>query len=166
MTTAAELEIKKATIDDANILLDFIKQLAIYEKMLDEVSATEDLVKENIFGESSNVEALIGYYKNNPVCIAIYFFNYSTFKGKPGLYLEDLFVLPEMRGKGFGKKMLSHLASIAEAKGCARFEWAVLDWNEPAIKFYESIGAELMKEWIITRLDEDGIRRLSALNDH
>ena len=166
MSDTSELDIRKATIDDSNILLDFIKKLAIYEKMLDEVTATEELIRENIFGEHSNAKALIGYYENKPVCFAIYFYNYSTFKGKPGLYLEDLFVLPEMRNKGFGKKMLSHLASIAEAEGCARFEWAVLDWNEPAIKFYESIGARLMKDWIINRLDETGIKNLSKIYDN
>lgn len=166
MKSDFELTIKKAEIDDSNILFDFIKQLAIYENLLDDVTATEELIRETIFGEDSNVEALLGYYENKPVCFAIYFYNYSTFKAKPGLYLEDLFVLPDMRGKGFGKRMLSHLASVAESKDCARFEWTVLDWNEPAIKFYESLGAKLMKEWIINRVDKEGISKLSKLYDN
>ncbi len=165
MKESSELEIRQATIEDSKLLLDFITQLAIYEKMQDDVTANEELIRQSVFGEDSNVEAVIGYYNDQPVCFALYFYNYSTFKGKRGLYLEDLFVIPEMRGKGLGKKMLIHLAGIAKSKGCGRFEWSVLDWNEPAIKFYESLGAKLMNEWIITRLDEDGITQLADLRD-
>lgn len=163
MNPETELIIKKATINDANILLEFINHLAAFEKLSHEVTATEELIRSTIFGKDSHVEALIGYFEERPVCFAVYFYNYSTFKTKPGLYLEDLFVLPEMRGKGFGKKMLIHLAITARQKGCARFEWSVLNWNKEAIKFYESIGATLMKEWIINRLDEEGIARLADM---
>ncbi|MGD8779461.1 MAG: GNAT family N-acetyltransferase [Ignavibacteria bacterium] len=158
---ADSLLIRKAEKKDSEIILYFINQLAKYEKLEHEVEATEELIEKNIFGEGSNVEALICYRDDKPVAFAVYFYNFSTFLAKPGLYLEDIFVLPEMRGKGIGKKMLTHIAKIAVEKGCGRFEWAVLDWNEPAINFYKSIGAVPMDEWTIFRLTGEPLLRLA-----
>jgi GNAT superfamily N-acetyltransferase len=149
---AEDLVIKEATIDDTEIILSFIQKLAEYEKLTDECIATVDDLKRTLFSEDRYANVLIGYYKERAVCFALYFFNYSTFLAKPGIYLEDLFVLTEERGKGFGKKMLKHLAKIAVEKGCGRVEWAVLDWNEPAINFYTSLGAKPMNEWTTFRL--------------
>lgn len=157
----SELKIIKAEKKDAGLLLNFIKQLAEYEKMLDEVTATEELLEKTVFGPDSKTEAVIGYYNDKPVGFAIYFYNFSTFVGKPGLYLEDLFVIPEMRGKGFGKTLLKHLAQIAVEKDCGRFEWSVLDWNEPAIKFYKSLGAVPMDEWTVYRLTGEPLKKLA-----
>jgi len=155
-----EIEIKIAVKNDAPIILEFIKKLAEYEKLTHEVTATVDSLEKSIF-ENHEAEAIIAYDKNEPVGFAIYFHNFSTFLGKKGLYLEDLFVIPEHRGRGIGKKMLRYLSRIALERDCGRFEWSVLDWNEPALKFYESIGAELKKEWIITRLSGKALRELS-----
>ncbi|MFC2084481.1 GNAT family N-acetyltransferase [Bacteroidota bacterium] len=160
MTNTEKLNIKKATKSDAEIILKFIKKLAAYEKLSQDVTATKDILIETLFGKDSNAECLIGYYNSRPVCFALYFYNFSTFKGKRGLYLEDLFVIPEERGKGFGKQMLIHLAQIAKSKKCGRFEWSVLDWNEPAINFYKKIGAIPLDGWTLYRLDEEGINNL------
>ena len=152
-----EFIIKEASENDAHIILNFIRHLADYEKLTHEVTATEDELKNNLLNKDSNANAIIGYYNNAPIAFAVYFNNFSTFLGKKGLYLEDLYVLPEYRGHGYGKKMLKFLARIAIATGCGRFEWAVLDWNKPAIDFYKSIGAELKKEWLITRLSGESL---------
>lgn len=154
-------EIKSAEIKDTGVILEFIKKLAEYEKLLHEVTASEDDLKKTLFSDTSNAEAIIGYLDNKPVALAIFFHNYSTFLGKKGLYLEDLFVLPEYRNNGIGKKMLKYLAKLALERDCGRFEWSVLDWNEPAIKFYESIGAEFKKEWLITRVSGDSLKELA-----
>jgi GNAT superfamily N-acetyltransferase len=156
-----DFKILEATENDIPVILDFIKKLAEYENLSHEVTASETLLKKSIFGKNSNINALIGYYKNTPVGFALFFYNFSTFLGKKGIYLEDLFVLPEMRGKGFGKAFLKHIAGIAVKEDCGRFEWAVLDWNEPSRKFYESLGAKPMTEWIIHRLTGDELKRLS-----
>ena len=153
--------IKKASIEDSKLIIDFIKKLAEYEELSHEVIATEEDIAKTIFTENSGVEAIIGYIKSIPVAFAIFHHNYSTFLGKKGLYLEDLFVLPEHRNSGIGKKMLKYLANIAVERDCGRFEWSVLDWNEPAIKFYENLGAELKKEWITTRLSGDALVNLA-----
>ena len=158
-----KLIIKKAAIDETDIIYNFIKMLADYEKLSDEFTATPEQLKKTIFGPNSNVGTIIGYYENKPVAFALYFFNYSTFKGKRGLFLEDLFVLPEMRGKGFGKDMLKHLAATALENDCARFEWSVLDWNKPAIDFYLNLGAVKMDDWTVYRLNENEIKHLAAL---
>lgn len=149
------LIIKKAEEKDTSIILDFILKLAEYEKLKDTVVATEELLREHIFGKNAVAECVIGYYNNIPVAFALYFRNFSTFVGKPGLYLEDLFVLPEYRGNGFGKKMLIYLIKLAKERGYGRFEWSVLDWNEPAKEFYTKLGAKLMSEWQIFRITED-----------
>lgn len=147
-----KFKIKFAKTEDAPVILSFIKKLAEYEKLSGEVSAEIKDIENSLFSENSNAEVIIGYLKKQPVAFAIFFHNYSTFLGKKGLYLEDLFVVPEFRGNGFGKLMLKFLAKLAVERNCGRFEWSVLDWNTSAIEFYKSIGAQLKKEWILNRL--------------
>lgn len=147
-----KFKIKFAKTEDAPVILSFIKKLAEYEKLSGEVSAEIKDIENSLFSENSNAEVIIGYLKKQPVAFAIFFHNYSTFLGKKGLYLEDLFVVPEFRGNGFGKLMLKFLAKLAVERNCGRLEWSVLDWNTPAIEFYKSIGAQLKKEWILNRL--------------
>lgn len=142
--------IRFAEEEDTALILSFIKGLAEYEKLSHEVVATEDILRESLFKQKA-AEVIIGEYNGEPVGFALFFHNYSTFLGQLGLYLEDLFIVPEMRGKGFGKTMLSFLAKIAVDRNCGRFEWWCLDWNEPSIKFYKSIGAVPMEEWITFR---------------
>jgi GNAT superfamily N-acetyltransferase len=146
------LSIKKATVADAALILKFIKELAHYEKAENEVLATEADIKSSLFGQNTTTNAVICSIDNKPIGFAVYFFNYSTWLGKNGLYLEDLYVSPAHRNVGAGKALLKHLANIALAKNCGRFEWSVLDWNEPAIKFYQSLGAEPQNEWVSYRL--------------
>jgi len=142
------IEIREAVENDSAQILTFIKELASYEKAIDEVVAEEKDIRESVFGSNSSVNALICTLDENPIGFAVYFYNYSTWQGKKGLYLEDLYVSPEHRGVGAGKELLKHLAKIAVSQGCGRFEWSVLDWNEPAIKFYDSIGAKPKTEWV------------------
>ena len=144
-------EFRFAKVQDTGIILDFIKRLADYEKMTNDVVATEALLKEWIF-EKKKAEVLFAVEDNKEVGIALYFYNFSTFLGRAGIYLEDLFVLPEYRGKGHGKALLKKLAAIAVERGCGRLEWSCLDWNQPSIDFYLSMGAEPMKEWTVYRL--------------
>lgn len=144
--------IRNVTIDDVPDILRFIRELAIYEKAEHEVLATEASIAESIFGDGSTVHGLICEQAGEPIGFAIYFFNYSTWLAKNGLFLEDLYVTPAARGTGAGKALLRSLAQIAVAKGCGRFEWNVLDWNEPAIQFYESLGARPQSEWVGYRL--------------
>lgn len=144
--------IRSATPADVPLILVFIRDLAIYEKLLHEVVATEDTLRRTLFGDQPGAQVVIAEVGGRPAGFALYFYNYSTFLSKPGLYLEDLFVKPEFRGVGTGKALLLHLAKIANTRGCGRMEWSVLDWNEPAIRFYESLGAQRMKEWQICRL--------------
>ncbi|BBB29538.1 GNAT family N-acetyltransferase [Neptunomonas japonica] len=146
------LSIRNATLDDAGVILQFVKELAAYEKAEHQVLATETSIRESIFSQDSATKALICETNNKPVGLAVYFLNYSTWLAKHGLYLEDLYVTPAARGTGAGKALLKHLAQIAVRKNCGRFEWSVLDWNEPAIKFYESLGAQPQNEWIGYRL--------------
>lgn len=164
MTIASKIDdfsIRKADKGDVTLVLDFIKKLAEYERLSHEVVATEKELERYLFGEEKVAEVVIGYHKENPVGFALYFYNFSTFLGKPGIYLEDLFVLEEQRGKGFGKALLAYLAKLAVEKDCGRLEWAVLDWNEPAIEFYKSLGARLMNEWIVNRVAGDTLLKLS-----
>jgi len=142
------IKIRNAVENDSAQILTFIKGLASYEKAIDDVVAGEKDIRESIFGLNSNVKALICSMDEKPIGFAVYFYNYSTWQGKKGLYLEDLYVLPEHRGIGAGTELLKHLAKIAVSQGCGRFEWSVLDWNEPAINFYDSIGAKQKKEWV------------------
>ena len=154
--------IRKAEKEDVSIVLDFIKKLAEYEKLSHEVVATEKNLDKYLFGEEKVAEVVIGYYQEKPVAFALYIYNFSTFLAKPGIYLEDLFVLEEYRGKGFGKVLLTYLAKIATEKNCGRLEWAVLDWNEPSIEFYKSLGARFMNEWIINRMTGEALVGLAA----
>ena len=146
------IEIRGAEIEDAPLILKFIKELAIYEKAEGKVEATVESIRESIFGSDSIARAIICLIDDEPAGFAVYFFNYSTWLGKNGLYLEDLFISPQHRNSGAGKAVLKYLAQTAVSKGCGRFEWSVLDWNEPAIDFYQSIGAKPQNEWIIYRL--------------
>lgn len=143
-----QLIIRDASIEDSAIIHKFVIELARYEKAEHEVIADIADIEHSIFGEHSTVKALICEYKNQPIGFAVYFYNYSTWLGKNGLYLEDLYVSPEHRGIGAGKKLLQHLARIAVDNDCGRFEWSVLDWNTPAIEFYDSIGAKPKTEWL------------------
>lgn len=145
------LAIRAAEADDAALILRFIRELAIYERAEDQVVATEDDIRESLF-RAGSARALICSVDGEPAGFAVYFFNYSTWQGRKGLYLEDLYVTPAHRKAGAGKALLQHLARIAVAEGCGRFEWSVLDWNEPALEFYRSIGAWPMEEWVKHRL--------------
>ena len=156
-----DFEIRSAHLDDAPIILELIRDLATYERAPNEVTATEEQLVDVLFGERPAAEVLLAFEKKSPVGFAIFFHNFSTWLGRPGLYLEDLFVKPEKRGKGYGRALLVDLARIARDRGCGRMEWAVLDWNEPAIKFYRALGATPMDEWTVFRLTRDGIARLA-----
>ena len=147
-----KLEIKFATEQDVSLILSFIKELAEYEKLSHEVEATEEILKETLFGEKSHAEVIIAYTDDKPVAFALFFHNFSTFLGRPGIYLEDLFVKPEARNKGIGKKILQYLAQLAKLRNCGRLEWWVLDWNETAISFYKKLGAIPMDEWTVFRV--------------
>lgn len=155
-------KIRKATEQDIPTIFDLIKKLAVYEKLENEVVTSEEELKKNVF-DNGFAKVLIGEEDGNPVGFALYFYNFSTFVGKPGIYLEDLFVEPDRRGKGYGKKLLIELAKIAETENCGRFEWSVLDWNTPSIEFYKSLGATPMDEWTVFRLDKQGISELAKL---
>lgn len=155
------IEIRPALADDAALILHFIRELAIYEKAEHEVLATEQSIQATVFAADSRVDALICEHAGKPIGFAVYFYNYSTWLGKYGLFLEDLYVTPEQRGIGAGKALLSHLARIAIARDCGRFEWNVLDWNEPSIRFYESLGAKPQSEWIGYRLTGQALRDLA-----
>ena len=160
--TKEGLRIERATPRDVPLILRLIKALAEYERMADEVIATEAGLRETLFGARPSAEVVIAYAGNEPAGFALFFQNYSTFLGKPGLYLEDLFVAPEYRGRGYGKALLQHLATLAVERGCGRFEWSVLDWNEPAIGFYKKLGAQPMNAWTIFRVTGDALRQLAA----
>ena len=153
--------IRPATAADVPIILELIRALATYERAPNEVTATADGLNEVLFGEKPAAEVLLAFENETAVGFAVFFHNFSTWLGRPGLYLEDLFVRPEDRGKGYGRALLIHLAKIARARGCGRMEWAVLDWNEPAIQFYRKLGAKSMDEWTVFRLKRDGIAKLA-----
>lgn len=158
----SDFKIRQATEKDVPLLLWFIRQLAEYERMSNEAVLTEEILHSSLFGPHPVAEALLGYLGDQPVAFAVFFHNFSTFLGRPGMYLEDLFVVPEMRGKGFGRAMLVELAKIARERKCGRFEWAVLDWNESAINFYKSLGAVPMHEWTIFRVTGEALDRLAG----
>jgi GNAT superfamily N-acetyltransferase len=155
------IEIREANAADAALILRFITDLAIYEKAEEEVIATVADIQNSLFGPQSTADAIICSIDNEPAGFAVYFFNYSTWLGKNGLYLEDLYVSPGHRGRGAGKALLRHLARIALSENCGRFEWSVLDWNEPAIRFYQSIGAEPQDEWVGYRLSGKALEDLA-----
>lgn len=155
--------IRNAEIGDCELILSFIQHLADYEKMSNDVVATTQDLENTLFGDKRYAEVVIAELDGSAVGFALFFHNYSTFIGKAGIFLEDLFVLPEARGKKIGKNLLVHLAKIAVERGCARFEWSVLDWNQPAIDFYRSIGAIGMEEWTVQRVDGENLNRLAKL---
>ncbi len=156
----SEPTIRYAVKEDCSLILYFIRELATYEKMIDEVIANEDLLREWIF-EKKKAEVIFVCENGREIGFALFFHNYSTFVGRAGLYLEDLFVLPEYRGKGYGKALLKELAKIAVERKCGRMEWACLNWNQPSIDFYLSIGAKPMKDWTVYRLTQEKILDLS-----
>ena len=157
----SNIEIRPANAEDSALILRFITDLAIYEKAGDAVIATESDIRNTLFGEGSTTSAVICEIDRQAVGFAVYFFNYSTWLGKHGLYLEDLYVSPEYRGAGAGKALLKHLAQVALANHCGRFEWSVIDWNEPAIGFYKSIGAQAQEEWVSYRLTGKALAALA-----
>lgn len=154
------IRFRKATEEDTSLILYFIKELAAYEKMLDEVVATEDVLKEWLFVKQK-AEVIFALENGNEVGFALFFHNFSTFLGKAGIYLEDLYVIPEYRGKGYGKGLLKELAGIAVERGCGRLEWWCLDWNKPSIDFYLSLGAEPMKDWTVYRITGETLKNMA-----
>jgi GNAT superfamily N-acetyltransferase len=161
MKTPNEFTIRPAHSEDAPVVLQLIRDLATYERAPNEVTATEEQLVDVLFGERPAAEVLLAFEAQSPVGFAVFFYNFSTWLGRPGLYLEDLFVKPDKRGNGYGRALLIELAKIARDRQCGRMEWAVLDWNEPAIKFYRALGAKPMHEWTVFRLTRDGIARLA-----
>ena len=159
-----KFEIRTTTETDVPVILSLIRELAEYEREPNAVVATEAGLCEVLFGEKRSAEALLALENGEAVGFAVYFFNFSTWLGRPGLYLEDLFVRPDARGKGSGRALLGRLAQIAKERGCGRMEWAVLDWNDPAIQFYRKLGAKPMDEWTVFRLTGDGIAKLASGN--
>lgn len=163
MTTS--FKIRPARIEDTPLILSLIKELAAYEKLSGEVAATEDGIRKTLFGKRPYAETLIGEYQGIAVGFALFFHNYSTFLAKPGIYLEDLYIKPAYRGKGFGSRMLAHIASLAKERSCGRFEWSVLDWNTPAIRTYEKLAAVPMKEWRLYRLSGAALEKLASRDE-
>jgi len=165
MTHESSIEgfrIRHAEKSDTALILDFIRKLADYERLSHEVSATEEALEAHLFGDEKVAEVVIGSFNDTPVGFALYFYNFSTFLARPGIYLEDLYVLEEYRGRGFGKALLAYLAGMAVEKGCGRLEWAVLDWNEPAIRFYKSLGAKTMNDWLANRMTGESLEKLAS----
>jgi len=160
-TSGSSFEIRTATLADVPAILQLIRDLATYERAPNEVTATEEQLRDVLFGEKPAAEVLLALAAGAPVGFAVFFQNFSTWLGRPGLYLEDLFVKPEERGKGYGRSLLVHLGKIARNRGCGRMEWAVLNWNEPAIQFYRKLGAKPLDEWTVYRLTGDDIEALA-----
>jgi len=155
------LTIRQAEPDDLDLIFRFICDLADYEELGHEVRADKADLARHLFGDRPMAEVVIGEIYGEPQGFALFFHNFSTFEGKPGIYLEDLFVAPQTRGSGLGKALLSHLAKLAVERGCARLEWWVLDWNEPALAFYRKLGARPMDEWTVQRVDDDALVALA-----
>lgn len=162
MPLASPFALRAATPADVPLILECIRGLADYEKLPHEVVATEDLLRETLFGARPVAEVVLAHEGDEPAGFALFFHNYSTFLARPGLYLEDLFVFPRFRGRGLGRQLLAHLAKLAVQRGCGRFEWAVLDWNVDAIRFYESMGAVAMHDWTVYRVSGDALQTLAA----
>jgi GNAT superfamily N-acetyltransferase len=154
-------KIRDATISDVPIILHLIRDLATYERAPNDVVATEQGLRGVLFGPEPSAKVVLIFEGKEAIGFAVYFFNFSTWLGRPGLYLEDLFVKPETRSRGYGRALLIHLAKIARDHSCGRMEWAVLDWNEPAIQFYRKLGATPLEDWTVFRLTQDGINRLA-----
>lgn len=158
-----KLTIRPAAPDDVPLVLEFVKALAEYEKLSDRVTATAAVLRESLFGPHPGAEVLLAFAGDTPVGFAVYFHNFSTFLGVKGLWLEDIFVKPQYRERGYGKALLLRAARIAHERGCGRFEWAVLDWNTPAQAFYQSLGAVPLDDWTIYRVTGDALARLATL---
>ena len=156
--------IRPARPDDAEVLARLIRELAVYEKLEHEAKATAESLRRHLFGARPYAEAILAEVGEEPAGFALFFHNFSTFRGQPGLYLEDIFVRPEHRGRGLGKALFQHVAALAVERGCGRLEWAVLDWNAPALGFYRGLGARPMDDWTIHRLDNDALARLGRPN--
>lgn len=161
-TSIENLKIRETNEEDCELILSLIKEIAEYEKMSDEVIATEETLRESIFN-NNRAEVVILELDEKPVGYALFFYNFSTFVGRSGLYLEDIFIKKEARGRGIGKEVFKFIAKKAREEGCKRIEWVCLDWNEPSIKFYKSLGAVAMDEWTIYRLNENEIKKLSEI---
>lgn len=161
MTDSAGLSISIATEADLPLVLDFIRGLADYERLAHEVVATEEKLRATLFGPRPYAECVIARWDGEPAGFALFFHNYSTFLAQPGIYLEDLFVKPEMRGKGIGRSLLQHLARLTQERNCGRLEWSVLDWNESAIGFYKSLGAVPLDDWTIFRMRGEALAKLA-----
>lgn len=157
-----DITIREATMQDSTIIMELIWELAKYERLEHEVTADANIIEQNLFGQAPRAFALIAEEGSRPVGFCLYFYNFSTFVGRLGIYIEDIFVRPECRGLGIGKQLFARLGEIAEANQCGRIEWWVLDWNKDAIAFYESFGAEAMSEWSVYRLTRDKFRNLKA----
>lgn len=161
-TSIADFSIKPATKKDVPVILAFIKKLADYERLSHEVVVTEELLQRTLFGQRHTAEVAIGFFKSEPVGFVLFFHNFSTFLGRPGIYIEDLFVDESYRRRGFGGALLTHVAKLAATRDCGRLEWSVLDWNEPAINFYKKLGAVPMNEWTVFRITGENLRRLAV----
>ena len=157
-------EFRFATREDVSLIRSFINELSVYERLSHECVVSDDQLRETLFGTRQYAEVVLAFQGAEPVGFALFFHNYSTFLGKPGLYLEDLFVRPHARGRGIGKALMVHLAKIAVDRNCGRFEWSVLDWNEPSIEFYKALGARPMDEWLIMRLAGEALDKVAAMD--
>jgi GNAT superfamily N-acetyltransferase len=165
MTAPEPFRIEPAQPADAALIVALVRELAEYERLLQDVRITPDDVRRDLFGPRAFAEAVIARVGDQPVGFALWFHNYSTFAGRPGLYLEDLFVRPEFRGRGYGEALLRYLARVTVERGCARFEWSVLDWNEPAIAFYRKLGAVPMDDWTVQRVSGDALLALAGSDE-
>lgn len=161
----SDFRIATATVQDVPAIFGMIRALAEYERLADAVTTSEDALHQVLFGPSPAAEVVLGYEGTAPVGIAIFFHNFSTFLGKRGIYLEDLFVKPEYRGRGYGRRLLAHLATLAVERDCGRLEWSVLDWNTPAVGFYQKLGAVPMDEWTVFRLTGDALTALGPVRN-
>jgi GNAT superfamily N-acetyltransferase len=159
---SAQVQIRPATADDVPLVLSFVRQLADYEKLSHMVAATEEGLREALFGAQPGAEVLLAFAEGVPLGFAVYFHNFSTFLGRRGLWLEDIFVRPDRRGRGYGKALLLAVARIAHERACGRFEWAALDWNTPAWEFYRSLGATPLEDWTMFRVTAEALERLAA----
>jgi GNAT superfamily N-acetyltransferase len=157
-----EVEIRVASEDDVPLILALIRELAEYERLSHEVVATEETLRDSLFGERRVAETLLAYLGDDPAGFALFFHSFSTFLGRPGIYLEDLYVRPEFRSAGVGRTLLMRIAGLAKERGCGRLEWAVLDWNEPAISFYKRIGASPVSGWTVYRLTGEALEELAG----
>ena len=157
-----EFEIRQATIDDVPLILSFIKKLAHYERLAHEVVATEESLTETLFSSGKTAEVAIGFFQNKPIGLVLFFHTYSTFLGRPGLYIEDLFVDESYRRRGFGAALLRYVARLAIERNCGRLEWSVLDWNKPAVNFYNKLGAVPVSGWTVFRVTGEDLANLAA----